>query len=462
MAAQVTAISESRVDTFREHLRGELLQPGQPGYDAARTVWNAMIDRRPALIARCAGPADVIAAVRFARESDLPISIRGGGHNVAGKAVCDDGLMIDLTPMKGMRVDPQARTARAEPGLLWQEFDREAQAFGLATPGGVVGETGVAGLTLGGGQSWIAGKYGLTIDNLLAVDIVTAGGRLLHASADEHTDLFWAVRGAGHNFGVVTSFEYRLHPLSTVLGGMVVHPLSAAPEVLRFYRDFARSQPDELTTYAGILTAPDGNAIVALVACYVGDAGEGERVLAPLRSFGSPVADTIAPIPYLAMQGMMGPAFPYYRQNYWKSGLTATISDGAIDAIVEYAGRIPSPHTAIVIADLTGAPSRVPNAATAYGHRHLTFDVNMLSSWDDPAANGRNISWTRELYAALQPHLSGGAYVNGLDQDAEAEQVRNAYGENYARLAELKRRYDPDNVFRMNHNIVPAPEGGPG
>src|SRR5712671_4007466 len=296
---------------FRARLRASLLLSGDEGYDEARTVWNALIDHRPALIARCSGAADVVAAVQFARQHDLRVSIKGGGHGVAGKAVCDGGLMIDLSRMKSIRVDPVARIVRAEPGVLGTDLDRETQAFGLATPVGTVSTTGIAGLTLGGGQSWLGSKFGFAIDNLLSVDIVTADGRLRTASATKHEDLFWGIRGAGHNFGVVTSFEYRLHPVGPVLGGLVIHPLSEAVNVLRFYRDFTASQPDELQTWAGILTTPDGNAVVALVPCYVGSLSEGERLVAPLRRFGSPVADTVAPIPYVAMQTLFDAALPH-------------------------------------------------------------------------------------------------------------------------------------------------------
>ncbi|HEX5501214.1 MAG TPA: FAD-binding oxidoreductase [Thermomicrobiales bacterium] len=448
-------IAPAAIAALGERLRGRLLRPEEAGYDAARQVWNAMIDRRPALIARCAGAADVIAAVTFAREQGLPLAVRGGGHGVAGKAVCDDGLMLDLAPMKGIRVDPAARAARAEPGVLWQEFDREAHAFGLATVGGIVGTTGIAGLTLGGGQGWLTGKYGLTLDNLLAADVVTADGRLLRASADENPDLFWALRGAGANFGVVTSFEYRLHPVDTVLGGMVLHPLARAPEVLRFYREFAAAQPDELTTYAGLLTLPDGVPVVALITCYAGPLDAGERAVAPLRRFGAPLADTIAPLPYPAMQALMGGGFPYGRQNYWKSGLTGTIGDDLIAAAVEHFGRVPSPFTALAFADCHGAYARVGQSDTAYSHRDLQWDLNILGNWADPADTDRNIRWTRACFDALEPHLSHGVYVNDLG-DEGGQRVRDAYGANYVRLAALKRRYDPTNLFRLNQNIEPA------
>jgi FAD/FMN-containing dehydrogenase len=449
-----TAMQAIDASPLSASFRGQLLGPQDKGYEEARRVWNAMIDRRPGLIARCAGAADVIAAVKFARERELPVSVRGGGHGVAGNAVCDQGVMIDLSPMKSVRVDPAARTARAEAGVLWGEFDRETQAFGLATPGGLVSTTGIAGLTLGGGQSWLTGKHGLTLDNLLSADLVTADGTLLRASATENQDLFWALRGAGANFGVVTSFEYRLHPVNAVLGGMVIHPLERAREALRFYREFAAGQPDELTTYAGLLTTPDGNRVVGLIAYYLGVAEEGERVIAPLRRFGPPIADTIAPTTHLVMQGLLGAGFPAGRLNYWKSGLTNEIGDGLIETIVDYVRRVPSPFTATVFANTHGAFSRVGKADTAYWHRDQQYDLVIISSWADPSASEENIRWTRTFFDAVRPGLSHGVYVNDLG-DEEAERVRDAYGGNYARLLALKKRYDPTNFFRMNQNIDP-------
>jgi FAD/FMN-containing dehydrogenase len=449
-----TGLDEATIQEFSTGLRGRLLRPGDDGYDAARRVWNGMIDRKPALIARCAGVADVISAVNFARTNNLLVSVRGGGHNVSGNAVCDGGLMIDLAPMKSIRVDPVARMARAEPGVLWSEFDRETQAFGLATVGGIVPTTGIAGLTLGGGQGWLTGKYGLMLDNLLSADVVTADGALVRASSTEHEDLFWALRGAGANFGVVTSFEYRLHPVSTVLGGMVVHPLARAKEVLRFYREFTAAQPDEVTTYASLWTTPDGDPVIALVTCYAGPLDEGERIIAPLRHFGSPVADTIGPMPYTTMQA--GEGFPPGRLNYWKSGLTNEISDEAIETAIDHARRAPSPFTAVGFADCHGAYSRVGKSDTAYSHRDLRYDLIILSSWVNPADSDRNIGWTREFFDAIRPHLSHGVYVNDLGDDDGTERVRNAYGANYARLVELKNKYDPTNLFRLNQNIKPS------
>lgn len=449
------AIGESSLNALQSRLRGALLRAGDAGYEEARRVWNGLIDHRPTLIARCAGAADVVAAVQFAREHGLLVSIRGGGHNVAGKAVCAGGLMIDLSRMKAIRVDPAARIVRAEPGVLGTEFDREAQAFGLATPAGTVSTTGIAGLTLGGGQSWLGSKHGFAIDNLLSVDIVTADGMLRTASATQHADLFWGIRGAGHNFGVVTSFEYRLHPVGPVLGGLVVHPLSRAVEVLRFYRDFTASQPDELQTWAGLLTMPDGNAVLALVPCYIGPLAEGERLLAPLRRFGAPIADTVARIPYVAMQQLFDPAFPPGRLYYWKSGLASHLADEAIAAAVECFENVPSPHTVILFAELHGAYSRVGKTETAYFHRDLQYDLIVLSGWTDPAEGPRNIAWTREVFARWEPHLARAVYVNDLGDEGE-DRARTAYGDNYAKLVTLKKKYDPENLFRLNQNISPA------
>jgi FAD/FMN-containing dehydrogenase len=448
-------VGEGSLNAFQSRLRGPLLRAGDAGYDEARRVWNGLIDHRPTLIARCAGAADVVAAVEFAREHGLLVSIRGGGHNVAGKAVCNGGLMIDLSRMKAIRVDPAARIVRAEPGVLGTELDRETQAFGLATPAGTVSTTGIAGLTLGGGQSWLGSKHGFAIDNLLSVDIVTADGMLRTASATQHEDLFWGIRGAGHNFGVVTSFEYRLHPIGPVLGGLIVHPLSRAVEVLRFYRDITAAQPDELQTWAGLLTMPDGNAVLALVPCYIGSPAEGERLLAPLRRLAAPIADTVAQIPYVAMQQLFDPAFPPGRLSYWKSGLASHLADEAIVAAVEYFESVPSPHTVILFAELHGAYSRVGKTETAYFHRDLQYDLIILSGWTDPAEGPRNIAWTRELFARWEPHLARAAYVNDLGDEGE-DRARTAYGDNYARLVMLKKKYDPANLFRLNQNITPA------
>jgi FAD/FMN-containing dehydrogenase len=451
-----SVLDRAAIERLQREVGGRLLQPGQEGYDAARTVWNAMIDRRPALIVQPAGVGDVQATVAFAREQGLPLAVKGGGHNVAGKAIAEGGVTIDFSGQTDVQVDPAARRAVVQPGVLWEGLDAATQAHGLATVGGTVGTTGIAGLSLGGGMGWLTGKHGLTLDNIAALDVVTADGALTRASATENADLFWAMRGAGANFGVVTSFEYDLHPVSTVLGGMVIHPFDRARDVLRFYRDFAVTQPDELTTYAAVLTGPSGDVVVALVACYAGDLTEGEHLLAPLRGFGQPLADTVGPITYQTIQGFLGPAFPDGRLNYWKSGLAATIGDGLIDAVVEFGAQMPNAQATIAFADCHGAAARVPADATAFAHRDLQFDLLILASWSDPAGTDRNVGWARGLASAAEPHLGRGIYVNDLDTDDGLERIRRAYGANYDRLVALKRRYDPTNLFRSNQNIMPG------
>lgn len=450
-------LEHAEIDAFRAALRGRLLTAGDGDYDAARRLWNAMIDKYPALIVRCAGAADVGQAVRFAAAHDLLVSVRGGGHNVAGLAICDGGLMIDVSLMQGIRVDPVARTALAQPGLLWQAFDHETQAYGLATTGGVVGETGIAGLTLGGGVGWLVRKYGLTCDNLLAADVVTADGQLRHASPDTNPDLFWALRGGGGNFGVVTAFQYHLHEVSTILGGLVIHPRTAARDVMRFHRDFITSAPDELTSYVGLISAPDGSPVVALAACYCGDLQEGERVLRPLRAFGTPLLDGIQAMPYTGMQGLFGPSFPWNNRNYWKSSYLHELSDAAVDTVVDYANRSPSVLSALVIEYYGGAASRVAVDTTAFAHRTANFNVLILGQWQEAADDARQVQWARECWHALQPWTSGAVYMNALSADEDLQAVRAAYGANYARLAALKAQWDPRNLFRMNQNIVPMP-----
>ena len=406
---QTVRINQAAIEAFRTRLRGPLLQRGDDGYDAARTVWNAMIDRRPALIARCAGAADVIASVTFAREHGLLVSIRGGGHNVAGAAVADGGLMIDLSRMKSIRIDPAGRTARAEPGLTWGEFDRETQAFGLATTGGICSETGIAGVTLGGGFGWLMRKHGLAVDNLLSVDIVNAEGQILRASATENADLFSGVRGAHSNFGVVTSLEYRLHPVGpTVLAGMVLYPLERGREILRFYREYNGEAPDEMSAWAALLTSPGGHPMVAILACYIGPSEAGEQVVRPLKEFGPPVADMIQPMPYVRSQSLVDESFPRGRYNYWKSNLLRELSDEAIDTLVEGFREVTSHYSSVLIEQLGGAAGRVGREETAFTHRDSPYDLVIMPMWSDPVEPEKHIRWADKLWRAMQPFSSGG------------------------------------------------------
>jgi FAD/FMN-containing dehydrogenase len=449
-------LEEAAVRDFAAGLRGPLLRPADSGYDEARIVWNGMIDRRPALIARCAGVADVMAAVGFARTHSVRVSVKGGGHNITGNAVCEDGLMIDLSPMKGIRVDTQKRIAHAQAGLTWGEFNRETQAFGLATTGGVVSTTGIAGLTLGGGLGWLMGKHGLSCDNLLSVDIVTADGQFQTVSAEQNPDLFWGLRGGGGNFGVVTSFEYRLHPVKSVLGGMVVYPMEEAREVLRFYRDFARSSPDELITAAALLTSHEGAPVAAIIVGYIGDIASGEAAVAPLRRFGTPLADTIGPTSYVELNSLFDAAVPYGNvQRYWKSSFLKELGDDLIDIFVERSANLLSPMSMVMFFHMCGAPTRVDRDDTAFGLRQDQWDYDVISQWTDPAETAQHVQWTRDLWNAVEPFATGEVYVNHLDAE-EATRIRAAYGGHYDRLVALKNKYDPTNLFRMNQNIRPT------
>jgi FAD/FMN-containing dehydrogenase len=454
-----TVLKDTAIEAFRTTLRGELLCPVDAGYETARKVWNGMIDKRPALIVRCAGVADVITAVHFARSHNLLIAVRGGGHNIAGHAVCDGGLMIDLSRMKGLRVDPVHRTAHAQPGLTWGEFDHETQVFGLATPGGFISTTGIAGLTLGGGWGWLARSYGLASDNLRSVDLVTADGQCLTASATEHPDLFWGVRGGGGNFGIVTAFGYQLHPVGPVLGGMVIYPFAQAKAVLQFHREFTRTAPDALTCYAGLGTSPAGEPVVLLRVCYHGPIEEGERVLRPLRAFGPPLADHIGPMAYTALQRMYDVGYPPGLHVYWKSNFLTELSDDAIDTMVAHGATRPSPRCGMALDELGGAVSRVAQEETAFAHRNVRYDLIIAGVWTNPAEAAACIQWAGEFWEAMQPFSTGGVYVNYLGQEVNegAERVKAAYGSaKYERLVALKNTYDPTNFFRLNQNIKPT------
>ncbi len=446
-------VTESAVTSLAGRLRGALIRPRDPAYDAARRVWNGTIDRRPALIARCTGVADVRECVNFAREQGLPAAIRGGGHNVAGSAVCDDGLVIDLSSMKGIWVDAAGRRARAQGGVTWGDLDRETQLFGLATPGGVISTTGIAGLTLGGGVGWLVRKHGLSCDNLLSADVVTADGQVLKASPTEHSDLFWGLRGGGGNFGVVTALEFGLHPQGPVLGGLIVHPFAAAKDLVRFHRDFIQEAPEELTMYVGCLTPPDGQLSAALVMCYSGDLGEGERVLRPARHFGKPLADLVQPMPHVAMQSMLDAGFPAGNPNYWKSTFLRDLPDEAIDVFVSHASRVTTPLSAALLEFYGGKASQVGETETAFPHRQAQYDLGIMAQWADSADPGSaHKQWVREFWTAMAPYSSGRSYSNFVGEDPDVG-VRGLFGKNYERLADLKRRYDPANLFRFNHNI---------
>jgi FAD/FMN-containing dehydrogenase len=451
-----TGLEDTVVEAFKASLRGALLRPGDVGYEDTRKIHNGMIDRRPALIACCAGVADVLTGVRFAREHDLLVSVRGGGHGMPGFAVCEGGLMLDLSGMKSVHVDPHHRTVRAEAGVTWGEFDHETQAFGLATTGGVVGSTGIAGLTLGGGHGFLMRRYGLACDNLLSVDVVTADGRWLCASATEHAELFWGLRGGGGNFGVVTSFEYRLHPLETMLAGMVIYPMAQAKAFLKRYRELTSRAPDELGSLVALGTLPDGTQAAVLLVGYSGPIADGEKLLRPLREFGPPLADQVSPSPYRALQGISEHFNPRGYRNYLKTNYLRELSDDAIDILVERYASVPAPFSHIVVEHMGGAVSRMDRHATAYNYRDAQYNFLIVGMWSDAAEDGRGISWVRSLWQALQPFSSGNIYVN-YESDVGVDRVQAAYGAaKYDRLVALKNTYDPTNFFRLNANIKPT------
>jgi FAD/FMN-containing dehydrogenase len=446
------AIDRAAVSRFEEALRGELLRPGDERYEHARRVWNALIDKRPGLIARCADADDVAHSLRFAREHDLEVSVRGGGHNIAGRCVCDGGLMVDLSQMKQIGVGAVGRTAKAQPGLTLGEFDRATQAHGLATTMGIASTTGIAGLTLGGGYGWLAGRYGLTCDNLVSAELITADCELVKASDGENPELFWGVRGGGGNFGVVTSFEYRLHSLDGVLGGMALY--APTKESLRFFDEFSHACPDEVCTVGLLTSTPDGSLAFAIAACHCGPIDAGERALAPLRSFGPPLADMIEPRDYVEMQRLTDESWPPGRLYYWKSSLVRSLSDGAIDVLLEYAANKPTGMSAIGLQQLHGAASRA-DADGAFPHRFEHYNCIPLFETEDPTDVEAGTDWARGCWQAMQPFAAGAAYVNDLGDEGE-ERVREAYGPSLERLRALKTRYDPTDFFHLNQNITPA------
>lgn len=449
--------------------RAEVLILGDSGYDAARRIWNGAIDKHPALIVRCGGVSDVVEAVRYARAHELPVAVRGGGHNIAGNAVCDGGLVIDLSSMKGIRVDPQARTVRAEGGVTWGELDRETQVFGLATTGGFVSTTGIAGLTLGGGIGWLARAFGLACDNLVAADLVTADGRVLQVYERQHADLFWAIRGGGGNFGVVTSFHYRLHAVGpTVIGGLVLYPIERAADVLRSYRGFMRTAPDVVSAFPALITVPPlpsipsalhGTLAIAIAVCCIGDLEKAKHLLAPVATFGAPTATVLEPLPYTAVQSSFDASAPYGALNYWKSEYLHDLVDGCVDAFAASALEMGplSPLTTVHIYPQGGAISRVGKTKVAASHRDARYLVNIVAVWIDAAQSEAHIAWVRRLWQAIQPFSTGSAYVNFMGDEADEgrSRIQAAYGQNYDRLAAVKQRYDPTNFFRLNHNILP-------
>jgi FAD/FMN-containing dehydrogenase len=469
VAAPSTNLSDSALSDLRTSIRGQVVLPTDSEYDAARRVWNGMIDRHPALVVRCAGVADVVAAVKFARANTLEVAVRSGAHNVAGFGTSEGGMVIDLGPMKGVRIDVEARTATAQAGLTWGEFDHETQALGLATTGGLVSTTGLGGFTLGGGIGWLLRKYGLTCDNLLGADLVTAEGELVNVTS-ETPELLWGLRGGGGNFGVVTSFEYQLHAVGPlVLGGAIFHTGDRATELLQFYRDWVRTLPDELTTLFAFLIAPPepfippvlvGKPLVAVLGCYAGPIDAGQPLIDSLRAFGPPAVDLFGPIPYVHLQRMFDAAVPHGIRSYWKTAYLDDLSDPIVDTLVEYAGQLGAlfPATAIHLHHAEGAFARSNAAESAFGRRDARFILNLPAAWPDASQDASHIAWVRACFDAIRPLSSSGAYLNFLAGDDE-DRVRAAYGpERYARLARLKARYDPTNVFRLNQNIQPAAE----
>ena len=452
-----TTLDQTFVTDLAGQVSGPVLGPDDARYDAARAVYNGLIDRRPALIVRARTTGDVARALTLARNAGLEVSVRGGGHNVAGRAVTEGGIMIDLAEMKGVAVDPDQATATAEGGVIWGELNDAAGAYGLAVTGGLVSTTGIAGFTLGGGLGWLMAKYGLAADNLLSVEVVTADGEVLDVDAESHPDLFWALRGGGGNFGVATSFTYRVHPVQTIVGGLIAHPIDAAPDMLRFYRDAVAEASDDLNVFAGLVHAPDGSGakVAAMVVFHTGDPDEAERELEPFKSWGSPLVTQVGAMPYPVMNTILDPAFPAGALNYWLSSFTRRLSDELIDIAVERFATVPSPMTGILFEHFHGAVTRIGATDTAMPHRDEGWNVFIPSLWSDPADNDANIAWTRESFAALRPHFGTGRWLNYLGDDQAEDAIRAAYGPNYDRLRAVKRRYDPDNVFHLNHNIQP-------
>ncbi|MBW4620306.1 MAG: FAD-binding oxidoreductase [Cyanosarcina radialis HA8281-LM2] len=458
-----TLLNET-IEVLKTQVKARVVVPDDPSYNEVRQIWNATIDRRPAIIVQCAAADDVPQAIAFARSNGLEISIRGGGHNIAGNAVCDRGMTIDLSTMKNVRIDPQKRRAYVEPGATLADFDKAAQVHGLATPVGINSTTGIAGLTLGGGFGWLTRKYGLTIDNLVSAEMITADGNKIRTSDNENADLFWAIRGGGGNFGVVTEFEFALHPVGPeILAGLIVFPFSQAKQVLTKYREFAESAPEELNVWAVLRQAPPlpflpanvhDQEVVILPVFYVGDIAKGEKLIEPLRSFGDACGEHIGSQPYVEWQQAFDPLLTRGARNYWKSHNFTELRDEVLDAIVEFAGQLPSPQCEIFIGCIAGAANRVPADAMAYRHRDAKFVLNVHGRWDDVAQDEIGIKWAREFFQASAPYASAGAYVNFMTQE-EGDRIAAVYGSNYDRLVQIKKRYDPENIFHLNQNIKP-------
>ena len=461
----MTHLEIAKLEELTNILTGEVLLPGDHAYEGARKIWNGTIDKYPAVIVRCSTTSDVVRAVNFARESGLTLAVRGGGHNIAGSALCDDGLVIDLSRMKAAQVNPEARRVTIEGGATLADLDAATQAYGLATPVGINSTTGIGGLTLGGGFGWLSRKYGLTIDNLESALVVTAAGEVVRASATENADLFWAIRGGGGNFGVVTHFEFRLHPVGPdVLSGLIVYPNAEAKAVLRQYRHFVANAPDDLAVWTILRQAPPlpflpqavhGQGIVAFALCYAGDPKQGESLIGPLRKFGTVLGEHVGVQPYTAWQQAFDPLLAAGARNYWKSHNFSTLSDGLFDTVIEYSDKLPSPHCEIFIGALGGAITRLRPDSAAYPHRDAQFVMNVHGRWENKVDDTLCVNWTRDLFKASAPFADGGVYVNFLSAD-ESNRLRAAYGPNYARLAQVKRKYDADNLFRMNQNINPS------
>jgi FAD/FMN-containing dehydrogenase len=454
------AINPTSPQEFKTHLHGELIVPGDDTYDSARRVWNGMIDKYPALIARCADVADVLRSVEFARSQQLVVAVRSGGHSFPGHSTCDGGLVIDLSRMKTIQVDPGKRTARVQAGVTLGECIPEMQQFGLAIPVGTASETGLAGLTLGGGLGWLMGKYGLTMDSLLAVEVVTADGRVLRARSDEHPDLFWAVRGGGGNFGIVTSFEFRLHPVATLLSGLIFYPMDRTLEVLQLYREFSRTAPDELTAYAGLATMPNGLAAAAIGVCYCGSLEEGELLIAPIRTLGSPLAEMIRPMSYLELISILDAGAPRGHSYYSKAHSLKQLDEEVFQIMIDYSAMRTTPAEQIALQHVHGTASRIGPTETAFALREEHYAFQIMTSWNEEEIADRadaHIDWTRRLWAEIEPFATAETYTNYLEDEGEA-QVRTSYGATYERLACVKDAYDPTNFFHLNHNIKPAVE----